>query len=120
MRSKRLIKKLSKALAPMYRDVWRCSDNEELYFFGDIVRGTSAKGVLHVGGGTDYWGEAEDAYTVLEMAEHNFYAWKSYCGCQACDTQFDPDCPDEICEVVERRMKLRPTLANIKAAMLAA
>ena len=115
MRSRRLIKKLSKKLAPLMRNPWVEEWNEDLYYKGKHFG--NSKGVHHVGGESDYWGESSDIYTVLEAAEDGFYSWASFCGCQSCQDQFDPHIDTERCEETKRRLKLRPTFNNLRMAL---
>lgn len=117
MRSKRLIKKLSKKLAPLFDDVWVCEDREELYYNGDFYYHVTAKGIPHVGGGLDYWGEAEDYYTVLEAAENLFWSWQSFCGCEICQDSFDPARNGKDCGITAKRKQLKPVFKNILAAV---
>lgn len=64
----RIEKKLSKRIAEIlpykfYGNAWACNDEpSELAY----EQGTAVSGVLYIGGGVNYWGEGEDAYTVLE------------------------------------------------------
>lgn len=75
------------------------------------------KGVYHVGGEPDYWGEGTEIYTVLEAAEDNFYSWASFCGCQSCRDQFAPDMNTERCEETKKRLTLRPSFKNLKMVL---
>ncbi|ELA9885208.1 hypothetical protein QRL11_004473 [Vibrio parahaemolyticus] len=117
MRSRRLIKKISKELSPFFQDAWLFKYHDELVYHDEFIHDLSAKGIMHVGGGTDYWGEGQEAYTVLEMAERVFWGWQSFCGCEICQDQFDPAC-DDVCEVSAKRLKLRPTYHNIVSALM--
>lgn len=115
MRSRRLIKKISKKLASFMRDPWVSEWNDDLYYKGKYLG--HSKGIHHIGGEQDYWGEASDIYTVLEAAEGVFYSWASFCGCQSCQDQFDPCADTERCETTKRRLNLRPTFKNLKMAL---
>jgi len=117
MRSRRLIKKLSKSLAEFYPGAWLFDYDEELYYREELVSGGSAKGIPHIGGGVDYMGEGEDCYTVLEAAEQNFHWWVSFCGCQACKDSFDIEFAGDKCKTVEAREKLKPSFKNLKKAL---
>lgn len=61
----RIEKKLSKRLTELYpahyRRAWRDDEPSRLAY----AQRTSVRHVLSVGGGTDYWGDGMDAYTVL-------------------------------------------------------
>ena len=115
MRSRRLIKKLSKNLAEHYKNAWIPSYDDDLYFKGKYIKG-GAKGIFHVGGEADYWGEGTDFYTALEVAMDNFYGWASFCGCEICQDSFDPACT-EVCQVSRARLKIRPTFKAIKKVL---
>lgn len=117
MRSRRLIKKISKKLAPYFKGAWISTFKDELYYKDEWFYKFHTKGIFHVGGGLDYWGEGEEAYTVLEAAEQAFWGWQSFCGCKVCQNQFDPDSRQEICPESERRKKLSPTLPNLILAL---
>lgn len=62
----RIEKKLSKrlvALSPtLYHEAWFDEETSELAY----KQGTCVRLVPSVGGGTDYWGEGEDAYAVWQ------------------------------------------------------
>lgn len=80
----RIEKKLSKRLVellPMYKNAWICEEGIDNYIIkpDDIDVPKTAKNmrryydglihvnnVYHLGGGLDYWGEANDTYTVFE------------------------------------------------------
>ena len=113
MRSRRLIKKLSKSLAAFYKDAWLCEWDDELAY-SDEIYSMSAKGIMHVGGGLDYWGEANEAYTVLEMAEMNFWDWASFCGCGICAHTFDMEPTSEVCKTITKRQSIRPTFKVLR------
>jgi hypothetical protein len=63
----RIEKKLSKRLVLLhpsqYRKAWLDKDEPSLLAF---EQGTRVSHCPSVGGGTDYWGEGQDAYTVWE------------------------------------------------------
>lgn len=71
----RIEKKLSKRLVEIapkfFKDAWQADHEEpsELAY----QQGTCVSGVYYVGGGTDYWGEGQDAYTVWEFWKDSFY-----------------------------------------------
>lgn len=68
----RIVKKLSKKLAEAspktFPDTWVCEDIIEEAW----EQGSRVSHCLHVGGGVDYWGEGQDAYTVLECMKLNW------------------------------------------------
>lgn len=78
----RIEKKLSKRLvqiAPkLFRDSWVDDERSDLAW----KQGSSVSHVRMVGGGVNYWGEAEDAYTV----------WSCWRGCYrwVCDFKMHP------------------------------
>lgn len=69
----RIIKKLSKKLvkyAPnIFKDAWVCDEVIEESW----NQGSRVSHIPHVGGGVDYWGEGQDAYTALEFMQDNWY-----------------------------------------------
>ena len=117
MRSRRLIKKLSKSLAEFYKDAWLYPDDEELVYNDVYCSNLNAKGIMHVGGGADYWGEGEEAYTVLDMAEKNFGGWASFCGCRICQHSFDLETMQKKCGTVARRQAIRPTFKALRMVL---
>jgi len=114
MRSRRLIKKISKSLSEFYKDAWLCDWDEDFIYGDEVFGGINAKGIMHVGGGLDYWGEANEAYTVLEMAQMGFWDWASFCGCGICALSFDMESTSEICNTVAKREAIRPTFKTLK------
>ncbi|WP_064116732.1 hypothetical protein [Pseudomonas fluorescens] len=70
----RIEKKLSKRLVQlhpaMYRTAWRDDEQSELAY----EQGSKVRHCLSVGGGTDYWGEGLEAYTVWADWRNN-WSW---------------------------------------------
>lgn len=71
----RIEKKLSKRLVEIapkfFKNAWQ-DDHEEPSELA-YKQGTCVSGIYHVGGGLDYWGEGQDAYTVWDFWASNFY-----------------------------------------------
>lgn len=65
---KKLSKRLVELLPSVYRKAWRDQEPTELAY----DQGSSVRHVLSVGGGVDYWGEGQDAYTVWEDWQMNW------------------------------------------------
>lgn len=64
---KKLSQRLVEILPEWYRDAWKCEETQ----------------VMCTGGGTDYWGEGMDAYTVYENfigADGGGYEWSGIWG----------------------------------------
>lgn len=68
---KKLSKKLKELLPKTMNDAWLDSREPSLLAF---EQGTSVSHVWSVGGGLDYWGEATEVYTCLELMLHH-YPW---------------------------------------------
>ncbi|WP_285409263.1 hypothetical protein [Pseudomonas sp. FR229a] len=70
----RIEKKLSKRLVELhpslYRKAWRDDEHSELAY----EQRSSVRHCLSVGGGTDYWGDGLEAYTVWADWRNN-WAW---------------------------------------------
>jgi hypothetical protein len=72
----RIEKKISKRLAnefpDLFRDAWQGCHEEpsELAY----EQGSCVSGLMYVGGGVDYWGEGQDAYSCYEWLMSN-YEW---------------------------------------------
>jgi hypothetical protein len=69
---KKVCKKLVEAAPKLFKDAWQECHKEpsELAY----KQGSCVSGLWCVGGGVDYWGEGQDAYTALEFMESN-YEW---------------------------------------------
>lgn len=73
----RIEKKLSKRLAEiapsLFGDAWVDRDKME----SSWDQGVGVSHCLCVGGGVDYWGEGQDAYTVwAAWTGHSYWAWE--------------------------------------------
>ena len=106
-------------MAHLFKGAWKMDYKEDFYYKDKCIDHMHCKGIYHVGGGVDYWGEADELYTVLEAAEQAFWGWQSFCGCKICRDQFDPDLAsfDDVCATTEKRRKLRPTYQNLVTAL---
>jgi len=69
MIEKKLSKRLVETAPSLFGKVWIDRDVSEKA----DSQGSSVSHVLMVGGGHDYWGEAEEAYTVWEWWRLNWY-----------------------------------------------
>lgn len=67
---KKICKRLVQILPDMFKHAQVSSEPTDLAW----EQGTSVSGMYYVGGGVDYWGEGEDAYSVLE-AFWDIYDW---------------------------------------------
>lgn len=69
---KKLSKRLVELFPALFRKAWRDEEPSELAY----KQRTSVRHVLSVGGGTNYWGEGEDAYTVwAAWIGHSEWSW---------------------------------------------
>lgn len=71
---KKLSKKLVEASSKIFKDAWVCDEIIEEAW----NQGSRVSHVWHVGGGVDYWGEGEDAYTALEYMQMNWYYFGNF------------------------------------------
>ena len=87
-RKPRIIKKLSKRLAEIlpkrYCDHWVDDDVME----GAYDNNTRVKGCLMIGGGVDYWGEGQDAFTICTDFSDR-YEWMGMFGFYPDGHQFE-------------------------------
>jgi len=99
----RIEKKLSKRLVlihpALYRDAWIDEDISERAY----EQGVRVSHYPSVGGGLDYWGEGQDAYTVWEDWKMN-WEWHGPFGLFPAGHRFE-DCPDT--------GNFRPTTRNL-------
>lgn len=68
---KKVCKRLVEVAPKLFKDAWQETQEEptELAY----EQGSCVSGLHCVGGGVDYWGEGEDAYTTLEFMQSNYH-----------------------------------------------
>jgi len=103
---KKLSKRLIQILPEMYRDAWKCDETH----------------VMCVGGGTDYWGEGQDAYTVLEDftgINQGGYCWFGLWGFYPDGHRFERyPVPDKKKQTGKRIIEIAKIIARRKAELL--
>ena len=71
---KKLSKKVTQLAPKMFKDAW-----VDTYYISELAyeQGSRVRRVLYMGGGTDYWGEANEAYTAWEWFLDS-YMWQGH------------------------------------------
>lgn len=68
---KKVCKRLVQVSPKLFEEAWKEDSSEvsELAY----KQGTRVGGLYYMGGGLDYWGEGQDAYSTLEFMRLNFH-----------------------------------------------
>lgn len=100
---KKLSKRLVQLFPSLFGDAWRDDECSELAY----EQRTSVRHVMSVGGGVDYWGEGEEAYTAwAAWTGHSFGSWEWH-------GPFDPYPEDHELAGYPNTESFKPTTRNL-------